>query len=454
MLRLLPRAEIFFKDGASARQAWGRASAEFPELRRGRALLENLLVWKTSTGNLERRFRVYKEFAEDGRPRLLDTTTENCLIASMGPPAGLLKRWCTDGAVSAPTAASTPNTYLSGLARMHAQLFGQTRYWKEGYRQERRDAGVARGSGTSSFDTEAGFERKRAAAIRAVVEASPTKRARIMEPLAWLQDGSTPVEPTTAFVARVAKRAAEEEDRNLRGKVRAEKARAKLEQMVVKAAIPARSARDMENVPRVRAGVALVRAKDERAWQLARRLSFKCLEDPADFAREVLLRSKSNAVGHLVLVPVSEISDFGVCARAAAMLMGTYRATPSDFVSKSDECGYQYEEQWRQAKSTYRVAVSEQLAVQFPTLPTLLGVVAAAPGSSFEFYSTRRLEKIYQKEGRENRKIAQHMCVLATEAERDAAPEKVRPLYKLRVEFAKRFTTVREKAFCPGFKGS
>ena len=128
-------------------------------------------------------------------------------------------------------------------------------------------------------------------------------------------------------------------------------------------------------------------------------------------------------MGHLVLVPVSEISDFGVCARAAAMLMGTYRATPSDFVSKSDECGYQYEEQWRQAKSTYRVAVSEQFAVQFPTLPTLLGVVAAAPGSSFEFYHSRRLEKYTRKKGgRTGRSL--NICVSSLPKQSETRPPK------------------------------
>ena len=75
------------------------------------------------------------------------------------------------------------------------------------------------------------------------------------------------------------------------------------------------------------------------------------------------------------------------------MLSGARRATQSDFARKSHEYDYQYEEQWQQAKSTYRVAVSKETAVQLPTLPTLLRVVAAAPDNSSECYSSGKLEK-------------------------------------------------------------
>ena len=47
--QLLPRAEALNKTGCNTREAWGRASAEFPELKAGRSLVELFLVWKTST---------------------------------------------------------------------------------------------------------------------------------------------------------------------------------------------------------------------------------------------------------------------------------------------------------------------------------------------------------------------------------------------------------------------
>ena len=62
LLRLLPRAEKFRREGCCPRAAWGRPSAEFPELKHGRALAECFLNWKTVTGNIERRFRRFAKF--------------------------------------------------------------------------------------------------------------------------------------------------------------------------------------------------------------------------------------------------------------------------------------------------------------------------------------------------------------------------------------------------------
>ena len=78
---LLPRAEKFYKeDACQASAAWGRASAEWPELQSARRLVELCLVWKTSTGNLERRFRRFREIRCPERARLLDVTVEGCVL--------------------------------------------------------------------------------------------------------------------------------------------------------------------------------------------------------------------------------------------------------------------------------------------------------------------------------------------------------------------------------------
>ena len=54
VLRLLPRAERHQANGVDADAAWGRASAEWPELKEARSLVDLFLVWKTATGKLER----------------------------------------------------------------------------------------------------------------------------------------------------------------------------------------------------------------------------------------------------------------------------------------------------------------------------------------------------------------------------------------------------------------
>ena len=91
--RLLKRAEWHQRDGCTTRQAWGRAAAEWPELHIGRRLVELFLVWKTSSGNVERRFRRFAEVHCPERARLLDTSVEECSLVDQAPPSTLLRSW-------------------------------------------------------------------------------------------------------------------------------------------------------------------------------------------------------------------------------------------------------------------------------------------------------------------------------------------------------------------------
>ena len=456
--RLLPRAEVFKKAGASTREAWGRASAEFPEMQRGRDLVDCGLIWKTSTGNVERRFREFQEFAapSTGRARLLDTTAESCMVALMGPPAKLLNAWINDmrAAVPAPDAARGQRKYLSELQTLRDQRHGHSRTWKAGQRAQRRDTGVSRPASSNCPETEASFARKRAAAIDGIVQASPEQRARVMTGMDWRREGTpTPSEATAACAARVQKRATDEEDRNLRGEARASKARKKLQERAIRPQAKERSAGDVREVPSVPAGVALVRERDQRAANLARRLHFSCTNDPAEFVRKVVAASATrNKHGHLALAPVAENSDFATCAGVVAVLLGTYFADARDFVEKGKTCGCQYAGQWRRPTATYKLALSYEIAAMFPTLPAVFRALAAAPNSTFEFYSEHGLTKLYKKEVKLHPRLAKNLCVLATEAERDAAPEKVRPVYQLRVGVYRMFAQARQNAVCPGFK--
>ena len=56
-----------------------------------RSLVELFLVWKTSTGNVERRFRTYSEVMAVQRERLLDSTAETMMLADQAPPSGRLR---------------------------------------------------------------------------------------------------------------------------------------------------------------------------------------------------------------------------------------------------------------------------------------------------------------------------------------------------------------------------
>ena len=453
---LLARAEVFNKTGATTREAWGRASAEFPELQRGRDLVECYLIWKTSTGNVERRFREYKEFADTGRAQLLDTTTESCMVALQGPPSKLLNAWINEMRAPAPAAdaARGQRKYLAQVQTLHDQRHGHTRTWKAGQRAQRRDAGVSRPASSNGPETEASFARKRKAAIDGIVQASPEQRARVMTGMDWLRQGTpTPSEATAACAARVQKRAADEEERHLRGEARAAKARKKLQARVIRPQVKQRSAGHVSELPSVPAGVALVRDRDQGAASLARRLHFSCTNDPAEFVRLVVAASATrHKHGHLALAPVAENSDFATCARVVAVLLGTYFADARDFVEKGKTSGCQYIGQWKRQTATYKLALSPELTRRFPTLPAVLRAVAAAPNSAFEFHSEDGIKKLYKKEIKQHPRLAKNLCVLATEAERDAAAEKVRPVYQLRMGFYRMFSLARESAVCPGFK--
>ena len=86
LLRILPRAESHARSGCGAKAAWGRASAEFPELMGARALVTCLLCLRSSTGNRERMFRVYRELRTAQRARLADATVDDMLVGTQAPP--------------------------------------------------------------------------------------------------------------------------------------------------------------------------------------------------------------------------------------------------------------------------------------------------------------------------------------------------------------------------------
>ena len=131
---------------------------------------------------------------------------------------------------------------------------------------------------------------------------------------------------------------------------------------------------------------------------LARRLHFTTTHDPVDFVRRVVAASPRSTKANLVLAPISETSDFAVCARIAASVLGTYFADPKDFVNERRDCGCQYRPQWRDNLRTFRWVVAARLGQECPTLPALLRALSSALGSCFEFYEEESLVKTYKKD--------------------------------------------------------
>ena len=78
----------------------------------------------------------------------------------------------------------------------------------------------------------------------------------------------------------------------------------------------------------------LLRDTDQKARHIARIRQFSFTSGPVDSVTRVVADSVTSQRGHLVLAPVSEAADVAVCARIAAVLLGTYFADSADFVNK------------------------------------------------------------------------------------------------------------------------
>ena len=108
LLRILPRAESHARSGCGAKAAWGRASAEFPELKGARALVTGLLCLRSSTGNRERMFRVYRELRTAQRARLADATVDDLLVGTQAPPGAAMQSAVRAASAGNQTGDTTP----------------------------------------------------------------------------------------------------------------------------------------------------------------------------------------------------------------------------------------------------------------------------------------------------------------------------------------------------------
>ena len=184
----------------------------FQSLVDGRKLVELFLAWKTSTGNLERRFRSVGEVDTPQRSSILDGTVETIMLASQAPPSAHL--------IALSRGDERQTSYLSQLQVWHERLSPVARETTV-KRKQRRDAGVSRVSGPASAGpvaasaapvTEAAFGRKREAAIANAVASSQAKRICVAPDMNWVQRADDPeMTPAPMCVEDVAKRVKQQE---------------------------------------------------------------------------------------------------------------------------------------------------------------------------------------------------------------------------------------------------
>ncbi len=116
---MLPRAETYYLNGFHTRAAWGRAAAEWPEFTSGRRLVELFLVWKTSSGNLERRLRRFRETRCPQRAQLLDVSVENCVVVEQAPSSHILRTLPSLVSDARAMRHKTGNTYIKHVLKLH-----------------------------------------------------------------------------------------------------------------------------------------------------------------------------------------------------------------------------------------------------------------------------------------------------------------------------------------------
>ena len=446
--KLLPRAEVLQQSGQSTREAWGQAAAEFPEFVAGRKLVELFLVWKTSTGNLERRFRSLGEVDTPQRSSILDVTVETIMLASQAPPSAHLITLCRgDGR----------HDYLYQLQVWHERLYPVARETAV-KRKQRRDAGVSRVAASAATVaesaagvTEAAFGRKREAAIAIAVASSPRKRARIEPHMNWIRQVDDPeMTPAPTCVKDVAKRVKQQA-----GKTTASVG-AKWEKQVVRSSIPASL---KSGAPERPAGILLALPTELDAIRRARRLGFKVTHDPVEFVSLVGKQLTTSRKAHAVLAPVDGKSDYAICAHLVAVIMGTWFTDARTFVSNGQVGGCQYKECCRTRRSMFRVAVSAALQEEIPSLKVCLRTVAQVPQSTFELHSHGSLLKLFCKQQKKNKQeykrldtVAANWAVLSLLSERSSAPKGVQLLYRSVPAFVHTVSRVDREARCPGYK--
>ena len=458
-LKLLPRATYHNTQGCDARAAWGRASAEFPELRLGRRLVEVLLIGKSSTSNVERRFKVQRLQQSRDRARLLDVTVEDLLLVDQTPPSVVLK------AARAGGDQGPCGRYLQGVADKHdATTPGHGR---RSYRQ-RRDAGVRRppavraerAERTGAPATEGDFKRKREESIAELMAASPTRRramrAKGVFGPAAAASAAVAGEASATVRAKVHKRSATEAKMDT--PEHDAKARKKLEAKRWSAFVK-RQTGDAGGPASPPAGVCLLvgAAAEQQGTgsvaDLVAKQGFKVTRDVVAFVGScVQMHSKAPRKTHLVVAKKAPERDAHVAARLAAMLMGAHLTEASDFLENGRRCGQKYRPRFKRSEGpVFQAAVTPSMAAKLPSVCAVLRCAATRPGSRVELLSAKALKKDLKAARRTDDAAWTSRRCLSTEQERSDAPAKLRPLYNNIWDFLDAFADVEPPSACPGF---
>ena len=477
-LTLLPHAEKEHIKGSDPRFAWARVAAKWPEFHSARQLLEIYFVWKTTSGNLERRFRRFREIRCPQRARMLDLSVENCMFVEQAPSSKLCRGFLESSEAGREVDAesldskkkSKKKNYVHEILTLHQKLH-PTKSLRI-HQKERRDAGVARPAASAKVrkDTEAAFGRKRERAVSALVAAEPEKRARMVdhdaprglrslcaEVAAEAQDEQ--ISASATVQAKVEQKAEKAKEQFQNGKEAAAKARAKAAAKVQKSS--GRKEDDDLLKPALRAGCMLVRKEDSQgrtdaAWHKGYGMGFVMLSDPLEFVRRAKTQglglARDIVKGHVV-VAEHEQTDFDVCADFAAAFVGAFRTTGSQFLADRPT-GVIYTQTLESPKMGFHLTLSDELHREYPSLRLLLQKIATTGGSSLRLYnSIQALEKWYTKTVTETPKhtlkVQKKTFILSSKTNFDDVLAVLRPLYITPQAFLRTIDSSKD-VVCPG----
>ena len=390
---------------------------------------------------------------------MLDTTVEECALVDQAPPSKLLRSWLQQQERTEPGEAHGPRWYRRVLElheRFHARMAER--------RAQRRDKGIAR-EPRPDHQTEAGFCRKRAAAIDAMVAASPSKRPRILAEaapdLAALalraakRSAADAVDAAATVVAAVAKREGKARERYLGGAKAAAKARMTRDKKVLRSATPGPAGRDAYLASAPRPGLMLVRFGDQEARNKAKSLRFSLVHDPVAFLDRLAKQDRQAARnnGNVVLAATgATATDFGLCAQIAAAFAGAFFTSPQDFAGQDAPRGMLYTKKLWSSTTAYHVAVTASLQEDFPTLPHLFRFLAQSPSGCVQFYlNPEKLCTFLKKRAKGAPRLLKRACVLCRPGEENDAEKGCKQLYSSPQKWLLSFDA-SVKAMCPGTK--
>ena len=396
-LRLVPSAEAHQRNGATMREAWARASFDFPELLAGRFAVDLLLGSHPSTGSVERLFREVPVQERIDRSHMLDVTLENLLLASQAPLPEEIADSITrpDG-----TRRLVPKgEYLPRVAKQYVDRFGAPRPVRNPKR--RRDLGISRDPeqlkrqrlARNDPQTEQEFLRARDTAVKEMEQLSEQDRAQRARNSVFA--GSAIPAASEDRLAQLASA----KTKALRAKAQA-KAEAQRKPSPDKIPQP-RATKKCQWAKRTRGsgpppGCILILRRDPDVEALARRKGFRlCFR--ADHFLESAHRFRFRR-GHVVLDLLRPF-PLQAIAGIAARLAGAFLSPETEWRDgrSSAPLGVKFKD-GKEMPRRRAIAISEGVDEAVPDLSLALQAFDSWKDTKFEVMSAKKLKKQFRAE--------------------------------------------------------